>query len=236
MVVGEGVDVRDDRDLGVADVGGGDRLAQAFAGGRHVRRVEGARHRQRHHPRGAELLGELDAASTPTVRPGDHDLAGSVEVGDPDLVVGEVAGDLDLVVVEAEHGGHRARTFQAGVVHRRRPLDDEPDALLEVDRPGGRERGVLAEAVPGAEAGVDADALDGVEHHQARHERGELRVAGVLQFVGVGVEQQLADVTPGDLARLVDQLPALVIDPRPTHAWTLRSLTGERECEHWRRG
>ena len=121
----------------------------------------------------------------------------------------------------------------AGVVHRRRPLDDEPDALLEVERPGGRQRRVLAEAVPGAVAGVDADALDGVEHHQARHERGQLGVAGVLQLVGVGVEQQLADVASGDLARLVDQLPALVIDPRSTHAGTLRSLTGERECEHW---
>ena len=99
--------------------------------------------------------------------------------------------------------------------------------------PVADERRVLAEAVAGAEAGVDADALDGVEHHQARHERGQLGVAGVLQFVGVGVEQQLADVSSGDLARLVDQLPALVIDPRSTHSWTLRSLTGERECEHW---
>jgi hypothetical protein len=54
----------------------------------------------------------------------------------------------------------------------------------------------------------------GVEHHQARHERGQLSVASVFQLIGVGVEQQLADVAPGDLARLVDQFPALVIDPR----------------------
>ena len=147
-----------------------------------------------------------------------------------------LAGDLDLIVVEAEHGGHRARLRDAGFVHRRRALDDEPDAVLEAERAGGRQRRVLAEAVAGAEAGVDAEALDGVEHHQARHERRQLRVAGVLQLVGVGVEQQLADVAPGDLARLVDQLPALVVDPRPTHAWTLRPLAGERECEHSRRG
>ena len=142
------------------------------------------------------------------------------------------AGDLDLIVVEPEHGGHRARLGEAGFVHRRRPLDDEPDAVLEAERAGRRQRRVLAEAVAGAEAGVDAEPLDGVEHHQARHERRQLRVAGVLQLVGVGVEQQLADIAPGDLARLVDQLPALVIDPRTTHAWTLRSLAGERECEH----
>ena len=69
------------------------------------------------------------------------------------------------------------------------------------------ERGVLAEAVAGAERRLDAEALDGVEHDEARDERGELRVAGVLQLVGVGVEQQSRDVAVGDLGRLVDQLP-----------------------------
>ena len=121
LVVGEGVDVGDDRDLGVADVGDGDRFAQAVAGRRHVRRVERARHRQRHHPLGAELLGvQADAASTPIARPGDHDLSGRVEVGDPDLLVGAPARDLDLIVVEAEHRGHRAGMLEAGFVHRRR--------------------------------------------------------------------------------------------------------------------
>ena len=172
------------------------------------------------------------AAADAVGRPGDHDLAGGVEVGDPHVVVGAPAGDLDLIVVEAEHGGHRARALEAGVVHRVGPLDDEADAVVEAERAGGRERRVLAEAVAGAEARLDAEAFDGVEHHQARDERRQLGVAGVLQLVGVGVEQQLADVAPGDLARLVDELPALVVDPRSTHAGTLRSLTGERECEH----
>ena len=169
-------------------------------------------------------------------RAGDDDLAGGVVVGDPHVVVGAAAGDLDLVVVEAEHGGHRARAGQAGVVHRLGPLDDEAHAVVEAERAGGGERGVLAEAVAGAEARLDAEALDGVEHHQAGDERGELGVAGVPQLVGVGVEQQRGDVALGDLAGLLDELPALVVDPRAAHAGPLRALAREREGEHFSQG
>ena len=187
---------------------------------------------KRHDPLGAELACVLAGRLDTVVGTGDHDLAGGIEVGDPDLGVGEVAGDLDLIVVEAEDGRHRARLSGAGVVHRRRPLRHELHAFLEPERAGGGERRVLAEAVPGAVVGVDAETLDGVEHHQARHERRELCVAGVLELVGVGVEQQLADVAAGDFARLVDQFPALVVCPGPPHARALGSLARERECEH----
>ena len=94
------------------------------------------------------------------------------------------------------------------------------------------ERGVLAEAVAGAEARLDAEALDRVEHHQAGDERAELGVAGVLQLVGVGVEQQAGDVAVGVRRRLLDELPALVVGPRPAHAGALGALAGEREREH----
>src|SRR5690606_2820095 len=97
---------------------------------------------------------------------------------------------------------------------------------------GGGEGGVLAEAVAGAEAGLDAEPLDGVEHHQAGDERGELGVARVAQLLGVGVEEELADVPAGHVARLLDELPALVVHPRSPHAGALRPLTGEGECEH----
>ena len=68
---------------------------------------------------------------------------------------------------------------------------------------------------PAQKLGLDAEALDRVEDHQAGHERGELGVARVLELVGVGVEQQPGDVAPvdlaGDRAGLLDQLPALVV-------------------------
>ena len=161
--------------------------------------------------------GRLDAVG----RAGDHDLARCVVVGDPDVLVGPAAGHVDLVVVEAEDGGHRARLGRAGIVHGVGALDDEADAVVEAQRAGGGEGGVLAEAVAGAEAGLDAEALDGVEDHQAGDERGQLGVAGVAQLVGVGVEQEAGDVTPGELAGLVDELPALVVDPRPAHPGSL---------------
>ena len=235
LVVGEGVDVGDDRHLGVARLRVGDRLAQPVARRRHERRVERPGHRERHHLLRAELLGVRSGGRDSLGRPGDHDLAGSVEVGDPHVAVGAAAGDLDLVVVEAEDRGHRAGLILPGVVHGLGALGDEAHALVEARRAGGDERGVLAEAVAGAEHRVEAEALDRVEHHQARHERGELGVAGVLQLVGVGVEQQSRDVTFGDLARFLDELPGLLLDPRPPHAGALRALAGERECEHqWR--
>ena len=96
------------------------------------------------------------------------------------------------------------------------------------------ERGVLPEAVPGAVARLDAKAFGGVEDHQAGDERGQLGVAGVAQLVGVGVEQQLADVAIGDLTGFADQFPALVFEPRPTHPRTLRALPGKREGKHLR--
>ena len=176
---------------------------------------------QRHDLLGAEFLGVHAGGGDAFGRAGDHDLAGSVEVGDPDVAVGPAAGDLDLVVVEAEHRGHGARVVVAGVVHRVGALADEAHAVVEAERAGGGECGVLAEAVAGAEARLDAEALDGVEHDQARHEGGELGVAGVLQLVGVGVEEQAGDIAVGDRRCLVDEFPTLVIGPGATHARSL---------------
>ena len=57
------------------------------------------------------------ARSTPVGRAGDDDLSGRVVVGHPHVFVGAAAGDVDLLVVETEHGGHRARLGQPGLVH-----------------------------------------------------------------------------------------------------------------------
>ena len=148
-------------------------------------------------------------------RAGDHDLTRCVEVGDPDLGIGEVAGHLDLVVVEAEHRGHRARAFAAEPASCIAAARSETrfDALLEAQGSRGGQCGVLAERVTGAEARVDAESFDGVEHHEARDEGGQLRIAGVAELIGVGVEQQRSDVATRHLAGLVDEFPALVFGP-----------------------
>ncbi len=233
------IDIRHDRYVAVARVRLGERGAQTVARCGHERGVERAGHLERHDLLRAEILRVPGRRLDPAGRPSDHDLAGSVVVGHPDVVVGTPACHVDLVVVEAEHGGHRAGLCQTGVVHRRAALAHEPDSVVEAEGAGGGERRVLAEAVAGAEAGCDAETLDRVEHHQARHERRQLGIArvlefvgGVLEFVGVGIAEQGADVAAGDVAGLVDQFPALVIAPGQPHAGALRPLAREGESEH----
>ncbi len=172
------------------------------------------------------------AASTPDGEPGDDDLSRGVEVGHPHVGVGTATCDLDLVVVEPEDCGHGAGLLEAGIVHGGAALDHEADSVVEAERARRGECGVLAEAVAGAETGLDAESLDGVEHHQARHERRQLGVAGVLEFVGVGVAEQGADVAAGDLGGLVDEFPTLVVTPRQPHAGALGPLSREGEGEH----
>ena len=165
-------------------------------------------------------------------RTGDDDLARGVVVGDPHVGVGPPAGDIDLLVVEAEYRGHRARVLEPSIMHRIGAGDDEANAVVEAERPSGGQGGVLAKAVPCAVARFDAEPFGGIEDHQARHEGRQLSVAGIAQLVGVGVEEQFADVTLSDLARLADELPTLVVGPRPAHPRTLRPLSGKREGEH----
>lgn len=118
-------------------------------------------------------------------------------------------------------------------MHRGTAFVHQCDAVVETERTRCGERRVLAEAVAGAETGLDAEPLHRVEHHQARHERGELGVARVAEFVGIGVAEQRTDVTTGDVAGLTDEFPALVVSPGEPHAGPLRPLAGKGECEHW---
>ncbi len=181
---------------------------------------------------GAERLGVFAGGGDAVGRTGDDDLPGCVVVGDPHVGVRPPAGHVDLFVVEAEHGGHRAGMLGAGVVHRVGAGDDEPHSVVESECARRRQRGVLPEAVAGAVARLDAESLGRVEDHQAGDERGQLGVACVAQLLGVGIEEQFADIAFGDLTRLTDELPALVVEPRSPHPRTLRPLPRERECEH----
>ena len=130
-VVGERIDVGDDRHLGVTWIGLGDGLAQPVASGSHEGRVEGTGDGQRHHPLRAQLLGDGTGGGDALGRTGDHHLARSVEVGHPDVVVGPPAGDLDVLVVQPEHRGHGAGVVDAGLVHRLGPLADQAHAVVE---------------------------------------------------------------------------------------------------------
>ena len=64
------------------------------------------------------------------------------------------------------------------------------DPVLEAEGAAGDERGVLAEAVAGAGGRREADPLDGVEHDQAEHGRGELGVLGLRELLDRRVEER----------------------------------------------
>ena len=184
-----------------------ERLAQALASRRHERRVERSADRERQDPLRAERAGEVGDALEGLGGAGDDDLAGRVEVGDPGLALGTLARGLDVVVFEAEDGDHRPGALLGGVLHRGAALGDEAQPVLEGERAGRDEGGVLAEAVPGGGRRLEAEALGGVEDDEAGHEGGELGVGGPGQRLLVGVEEQSGDVSVEDLARRARRAP-----------------------------
>ncbi len=213
-----GVDVGDHRDGRCPDVDLGECLAQSVACRGHERGVEGATHRQGHGPLRPELLGDLAGGGHCVRRAGDDDLAGGVVVGDPHVAVDPCACGADEIVVEPEHGGHGAVLLVGGDLHGLAPFGDEADGVLEREGARRAQGAVLAERVSGCEARRQAGALDGVEDDHAEYERGELAVAGVLQLVGVGAEQQIGHVAAAGVGGLLDQLPGLVGDPGVAHS------------------
>ena len=157
--------------------------------------------------RAPSSLAMAPARATASAVAGDDDLARGVVVGHPHLAFGPLAGGLDGVVVGAQHRRHGAGVLLGGVVHGLAPLGDEAQALLEAERAAGGQGGVLAQAVAGAQRGLDADALDGVEDDEAEDEGRQLGVGGGGELVLVGVEQQTADVAAGDGATPPRRLP-----------------------------
>ena len=159
------------------------------------------------------------AAATPSGEPAMTTCPGALKLATQTSRVGAPAGDLDEIVVEAEDRGHRAGVVVAGVVHRLGALADEPDAVVEAERArGARARctrrgcGRRSSSARGPAAPTASSTT-----RLATNVR-QLRVAGVLELVRVGIEEQAGDVALGHLGRLVDQLPALVLGPGPAHA------------------
>lgn len=107
-------------------------------------------------------------------------------------------------------------------MHRITAFDNEAHAVVEAERAVGGECGVFTEAVARAHTRLKAESFNRIEHHEARHERGELGVASVFQRVGIGVEQEGADVATADGRRLLDQFPTFVVAPGSPHAGSLR--------------
>ena len=112
------------------------------------------------------------------------------------------------------------------------PLDDQGGAVGEREGPGGHQGGVLTQAVAGAGARGESQALHGVEHDQARHEGGELGVGREGELLHGGVEEQGGQVASGDLGGLARHLPRGVVHPGPAHAGPLGPLSREGKGQH----
>ena len=196
--VGRGVDVGDDGHLGSRIVDLGDRLAQPVAGRRHERRVERAADRAAASSSSRpSSLAIAPAASTASGDPAMTTWPGALKFATHTSPPARRARRLDVVVVEAEDRGHRAGASSAATC-----IASPRSATIRT--PSSNDSApVAASAVysprlwPARPAGLDPEALDRVEHDEAEHERGELRVAGLLELVGVGVEQEVLDVAPG---------------------------------------
>ena len=230
--VGPGVDVGQDRQLGVAEVGFGQRLAQAFPGRGHERGVEGPADLEGKDPAGPQLLGVPAGRLDGFRGAGDDHLARRVVVGQPHVAVGGGAGHGDVVVVQGDDRRHGPGPLAGGDLHGLAPLGDQADAIGEGHHTGRGEGGVLTQAVAGDAGGIHAEALHGVEDDEAHDVGGELGVAGLPQLVGIGSQQQLGHVPAGDGGGLLDQLPRGVVLPRLAHAGLLGTLSREGECDH----
>ncbi len=172
-------------------------------------------------------------SSTAVGFPGDHDLAGRVEVGDPHVGVGEVAGDLDLVVVEAEHRSHRADAGR------------EPASCIAAARSVTSTTPSSNPSAPVAASAVYSPRLCPAQTFASMPSRStasstirlETNVVSCALRVSLSSSASASSSSAptsrlGDLAGLVDEFPAVVVDPGPAHPRSLRPLSGERECEH----
>ena len=114
----------------------------------HQGRMERRAHRQRHRALRAARLAFLDRALDRALLAGDHDLSRRVEVHRLHRAAGLAARGNDVLVLQVEDRRHRALPGRHGVLHGLCTEMHERQRVGKADRAGGRERGVLAQAMP----------------------------------------------------------------------------------------
>ena len=210
---------------GGRDTGG--HRGEGGLGGRHVRRVERARHLEPDDPGpgrrlGGQLVQRVDRA-------GGHDLTGPVAVGRVQPVRRE-RGD-HLVRVTAEHGGHPGRLQRAGGGHLPPAYAGERHGGLGRQHPGQRGGAQLTDAVPGDQPDVVHGQVLGGEQRGGDQQR--LGTGGVLDLVRVRPGAQVDQVHPGQRRPPAQtRLGAGEVEPRREEAGLLGTLSGREYGEH----
>ncbi len=151
----------------------------------HQRAVKWRAHGQRHGLACAQLFGPRGGAGDGRGVSGNDHLPRRVEVGRADdLPVGRVAAGLfHERRVRSEDRGHRAGADRHGFLHVAAAPAHERDAIGEREGPGSHVRRVLAEAVPGDEAGLEPARRQDAVGGQADRQNRRLRVLGERELV-----------------------------------------------------
>ena len=232
------VDVRDDRHARMLRRHRAQLGCETILRRLHERAVERRAHRQRHDALRAKLLRPRACALDGRFRPGNHDLAGAVQVRRRDnLAVCRLCACLrDRVGIEAENRRHRTRADRHGLLHVASAPPDGAHRIGKRKRAGGDVGGVLAEAVARNERHGRRQPF-GLEHairRDARRENRRLRVFRQHQRVFRPVPDQAAQRLAERLVRFGKHLPGRRkgLSQRAAHADLLRSLSWKHECNH----
>ena len=213
---GTGGHIGDQRRLGLADHGAGQRLGHFLGGGPHERAVKGRGDIERDGA-GAQGLGRLDRALDPGLVAGDDHIAGVVVVGDhADAHLGALGrglfgqGEVDLW---PDQRGHGARAERRGALHGLAPQPEQARGVRQAERLGGRQGGIFSERMAGDEGGAGlagGPVGEGVEV-------GEVAAAPVAG----GAEAVEADGDAGEGPRQAGRRPNHRPRPRnrPRHRW-----------------
>ena len=166
------------------------------------------RHRQPHRLDVVRLAGRRDPLDRVGIA-GEHGTRRSVHHPDPDVAalgarqqhqtVHQVPV-LDAAQVDAEQRAPAARFDR---LDRPAPAVDRRDGIVDAEHSGCRERGQLAEAVPGEDLRFDAHLPQQPEDSDARGEDGRLRDLGILKeacgVAGAGGEHPAGESVSGQL-------------------------------------
>ncbi len=217
-------------------------LHERAGGRRHDVRVEGVAHGQDLGPHTGVLEDLHRLPDGPGCAPDDAFLR-AVDVGDDDVAVHRLDGATDLIH-GAEHGGHDAGVVQGYAGHGLASCRDRFQRVAEGDRPGGRQRTPLAQAVAHDHVRLHAVRRQEPRQRRVHRQHGGLGDGRLLEpFLGFGqgvlvrvVEEDVLGQGPAqigrhDLVRLLERRShdRLRVPQLPQHVDVLGPLPREEE-------
>ncbi|MNT09702.1 hypothetical protein D3C72_1444990 [compost metagenome] len=154
---------------------------------------------------GACRLGQFAGALDGGLVSRDHDLRGRIEVHcfDDFALRGGSARGAHGIVIQTENRGHGARANRHGSLHGVGAHAYQAHGIVKRQRTGGRQRGVLAQAVAGHDVGLaTARGAPGRVERDAGRQHGGLGIGGQVELLHGPLRDQRAQVLPEGLRGL----------------------------------